>query len=434
MTTAAALEERASRRRHGRRPGPPAAGGKIFNDTRTPRARTRRRRPGAVEQRRHDPGGRALPPKTSSPTSGVRPRLPDRHRSRASPRHPRRRRRLEPVPAVHRALRAGPLRDRAPGRGRLPTIANDGVRVAPRLVEAVGDGPTALTPTPAAGQTRVVSERHRAPSLGGCWRGSSAGRHRGRGVDPGLPGRRQDRHRAATTTSAALLRLHGELHREGAGGRPEGRRGRLPAEAEPATSAARRGAGVQAGHDLRARSPRRAPVRAPRPLKVPPGNAADPTLSRRPKRTGPWSVRVASPDPPSAAPRSRDRSPRRARRPRAERRVTGVTLDSRAVLARRPVRRAPGRARTAPIRRRRRESGAVAVLTDPEGVERIAAAGSTCRSSWSTDPRRCSARSRPGLRHRAPRAAPVGVTGTNGKTTTAYLSTPRSGTRSAPPA
>jgi cell division protein FtsI (penicillin-binding protein 3) len=41
--------------------------------------------------------------------------------------------------------------------GVYSTIGNDGVRVAPRLVKAVGNGSGGMTPTPAAGQTRVVS-------------------------------------------------------------------------------------------------------------------------------------------------------------------------------------------------------------------------------------------------------------------------------------
>jgi cell division protein FtsI (penicillin-binding protein 3) len=43
--------------------------------------------------------------------------------------------------------------------GVYATIANDGVRVAPRLVKAVGDGSGGWTPTPASAQTRVVGAK-----------------------------------------------------------------------------------------------------------------------------------------------------------------------------------------------------------------------------------------------------------------------------------
>jgi cell division protein FtsI (penicillin-binding protein 3) len=43
--------------------------------------------------------------------------------------------------------------------GVYATIANDGVRVAPRLVKAVGNGAGGMTPAAASGETRVVSQQ-----------------------------------------------------------------------------------------------------------------------------------------------------------------------------------------------------------------------------------------------------------------------------------
>ena len=68
-------------------------------------------------------------------------------------------------------------------------------------------------------------------------------------------------------------------------------------------------------------------------------------------------------------------------------------------------------------------AGAVAVLTDASGRDRAVAAGLTAAASSSSTTRaRCSATSRPGCTAtRRRELLLVGITGTNGKTTTAYL-------------
>lgn len=109
--------------------------------------------------------------------------------------------------------------------------------------------------------------------------------------------------------------------------------------------------------------------------------------------------------------------------PGSEVAVTGVTLDSRAVLAGDLYAALPGaRAHGADFAGQAASAGAVAVLTDPAGVERMRAAGGTLPAVVVQHPRAvlgAVAAHVYGTEHLALRL--LGVTGTNGKTTTAYL-------------
>jgi len=109
--------------------------------------------------------------------------------------------------------------------------------------------------------------------------------------------------------------------------------------------------------------------------------------------------------------------------PPAQVSVSGVTLDSRAVLPGDLYAALPGaRAHGADFAASAAAAGAVAVLTDRAGVDRMAAAGVELPAVVVEDPRSVlgavSARVL-GTEHLALRL--VGITGTNGKTTTAYL-------------
>ena len=104
--------------------------------------------------------------------------------------------------------------------------------------------------------------------------------------------------------------------------------------------------------------------------------------------------------------------------------VTGITLASRAVAPRRPLRRPAGRqrprrrlARQARWRRARSPSSPT-----PPGSPSALPTASACRSVVvERAARRVGAVARRPLRHRGPRPAALRDHGTNGKTTTAYL-------------
>jgi UDP-N-acetylmuramoyl-L-alanyl-D-glutamate--2,6-diaminopimelate ligase len=109
--------------------------------------------------------------------------------------------------------------------------------------------------------------------------------------------------------------------------------------------------------------------------------------------------------------------------PASEVSVTGVTLDSRAVLPGDLYAALPGaRAHGADFAGQAASAGAVAVLTDRDGVDRMTAAGLALPAVVVENPRAqlgaVSARVL-GTEHLALRL--VGITGTNGKTTTAHL-------------
>lgn len=103
--------------------------------------------------------------------------------------------------------------------------------------------------------------------------------------------------------------------------------------------------------------------------------------------------------------------------------VTGVTLDSRAVRPGDLYAALPGaRAHGADFAADAVAAGAQAILTDPAGAERLAAAGIDLPAIVVPDPRAVLGR----LAARVYRTDPpgmtlIGITGTNGKTTTAYL-------------
>ena len=115
--------------------------------------------------------------------------------------------------------------------------------------------------------------------------------------------------------------------------------------------------------------------------------------------------------------------------------MTGVTLDSRAVLPGDLYAALPGaRAHGADFAGQAASAGAVAVLTDPAGVERMRAAGGTLPAVVVPHPRAvlgAVAAHVYGTEHLALRL--IGVTGTNGKTTTAYLVAVRAGGDGPPP-
>ncbi|ROP43092.1 UDP-N-acetylmuramoyl-L-alanyl-D-glutamate--2,6-diaminopimelate ligase [Pseudokineococcus lusitanus] len=108
--------------------------------------------------------------------------------------------------------------------------------------------------------------------------------------------------------------------------------------------------------------------------------------------------------------------------------VTGVTLDSRAVARGDLYAALPGaRAHGADFAHDARAAGAVAVLTDAEGERRLRAAGQDLPVVVAPDPRAVvgdlAARVHRTGTHRGDGPGPLllGITGTNGKTTTAYL-------------
>ncbi len=109
--------------------------------------------------------------------------------------------------------------------------------------------------------------------------------------------------------------------------------------------------------------------------------------------------------------------------PASEVAVTGVTLDSRAVLPGDLYAALPGaHAHGADFAGQAASAGAVAVLTDREGVERMTAGGVTLPAIVVEQPRSVLGAVSAhvlGTEHLGLRL--VGITGTNGKTTTAYL-------------
>ena len=113
------------------------------------------------------------------------------------------------------------------------TIANDGVRVAPRLVDSVTEADGTVTPTPkSASNAGGVAPDRRRPLPDARGRRQPR-RHRGGGPDPGLPGRRQDRdRRLLRRRGRRLQRAHRELHRVRPGRRPADRGRRHHPEAD----------------------------------------------------------------------------------------------------------------------------------------------------------------------------------------------------------
>ena len=97
--------------------------------------------------------------------------------------------------------------------GMYQAVANDGLRVPPRIVEATIGPDGVRTPTPAPEPVRVVSPETAAEAADDAHRGhpgrGDAGlpRHRLRRGDPRLPGGGQDRHRAAGRPGVRVLRL-----------------------------------------------------------------------------------------------------------------------------------------------------------------------------------------------------------------------------------
>ena len=84
------------------------------------------------------------------------------------------------------------------------TIANDGVRVPPRLVAGTLGADGDVTKTAAAStDVRVVSAGGGQRAADDARGRREQRRHRARGQDPRLPGRRQDRHGAALRPDAA---------------------------------------------------------------------------------------------------------------------------------------------------------------------------------------------------------------------------------------
>ena len=84
------------------------------------------------------------------------------------------------------------------------TIANDGVRVAPRLVAAGATTTGSMQPTPSGKRTRVVSADTAQHGAADARDGARRGRHRPAGARPRLPGRRaRPAPRSASTPTAA---------------------------------------------------------------------------------------------------------------------------------------------------------------------------------------------------------------------------------------
>ncbi len=343
-----------------------------------------------VEQHRHDPGRRAAGDLQTALPLPARVRHRPAHRARAAR-------------ARARALLAADEWSATSGYtigvrpGLLGQRGADGVGVrdhrqrrrARRAAAGRSHAPTTdgtMQPTPAPGKrTRVVSAttartvRLMLETVLG--EGGTAPLAR----DPRLPGRRQDRHRAAVRPRLRLLpRLHHVVHRDRPGRQPAAGRGGHPAgaQARPSAAASRR-PGVQGGHVLRA------------------AVAADPAdrheAAQRCKLattlTGSLASRVRTrPDRLAAAGARRapaaERSPTVAdqlgtvvlpRRRRTGRRpvVTGVDPRLARGAARRPLRRAARRtAHGADFAAARAARAARSpCLTDPAGAPQSAAAG-----------------------------------------------------------
>ena len=139
--------------------------------------------------------------------------------------------------------------------GIFQTIANNGLRMPPRLVDGYQSAPRAPTTTTAPSTGRPGDHAGRGQGAADHDGGRrQQGRHGARGRDPGLPGGRQDRHGPAVRPDVWLLPgVHRVVHRDGAGRQPAAdRRGDPAATGEGLLRRVGRGAGLPADHELRA--------------------------------------------------------------------------------------------------------------------------------------------------------------------------------------
>ena len=167
------------------------------------------------------------------------------------------------------------------------TIANDGKRMTPRLVDAVADENGTMVPTPASEGTQVVSAET-AQQVRSMLEGAVTEGTGGNADDPRLPDRRQDGY-GAGAQERRLQRVHRLVHRDGTRGGPQDRH-----RGHPAATGQR----LLRRHGRRPRLPRRDVVRAPGP--------GDPAVGREGLAV-PADLRVS----PAAVPAGRDRGPRR---------------------------------------------------------------------------------------------------------------------------
>jgi len=124
------------------------------------------------------------------------------------------RRGLEPLAAVHVAFGQGLSVNAIQATSVYATIANEGVRVTPTLIKGYVDGNGKYTAAATPARTQVVSAKDREGGLADDGIRRLGCRNRYLRADPGLPRRRQDRHREPLRGQLRrLLRIHRLLHR-----------------------------------------------------------------------------------------------------------------------------------------------------------------------------------------------------------------------------
>ena len=314
------------------------------------------------------------------------------------------------------------------------TVANGGVRVQPTVIKATtgpdGEGRRAARARAHAGP-EPGGRRPAARDARGRHERGRDGRHRGH---PRLPRGRQDRHRAPRRRRPLRRQLHRQLRGLRAGRRAApGHRGVGAGAEERLLRRRRRGPGVPRHHELLAAEPgdpahRRAEPRPEAPCRVAAGSLclvpANPQGAGSSAAAGlpsPLPLRPSEPVPRPLTDLLAEVPALRAQSELGGTVVTGCTLDSRAVQPGDLYAALPGaRAHGADFAVSAVHAGAAAVLTDGPGAARLGGCGVPVLVA--DDPRAVlGAVSR--WVHGDPGAGMtlVGLTGTNGKTTTAFL-------------
>ena len=233
--------------------------------------------------------------------------------------------------------------------GMYQTIANDGVRVQPRIVKAIIGPDGKATPTSAPQRTTVVSPQAARTRTDDARGRRGQGRDGAEGGHRRVPGGRQDRHRAAAEPGLQVLlgrRILGDVRRHGTGGQA----GAGDVRGDHRAAGRRRG---RVGR--RPALPRRDVVRADRPQGAADGHARpEPEVVLWTRVAPRVRHHAAAAAPAAAAPprRARDRARPAGSGPRCCRHRRHARLP--AVRPGDLSPRCPAPARTAPVRRRGR--------------------------------------------------------------------------------